>query len=110
MSSRILAQRPETSNSPLRTIFRGSIWFGLAVGVNRVLPGLLIIVLALWLKPNQIGAISFILAYYALLLPVADWSISYALQKLIPERESLAKQIYWTALLMRFGISTFLGL
>lgn len=110
MSSRILAQRAAISISPLRAIFRGSIWFGLAVGVNRVLPGLLIVVLALWLKPNQIGAISFVLAYYALLLPLADWSISYALQKLIPERENLVKQIYWTALLMRFGISILLGL
>jgi O-antigen/teichoic acid export membrane protein len=86
------------------------VWFGLAIGANRLLPGLLTIVLAWWLNPNQLGAISFVLAYYTLLLPVADWSISYALQKLIPEQERLAKQIYWTALTMRFGISVFLAL
>lgn len=98
------------NRSPLRTIMRGSAWFGLAIGANRLLPGVLILILAWWLNPSQLGVISFVLAYYALLLPVADWSISYALQKLIPDQQLLAKQVYWTALLVRLGISMSLGL
>ncbi|MGB6876744.1 MAG: polysaccharide biosynthesis C-terminal domain-containing protein [Candidatus Acidiferrales bacterium] len=96
--------------SPLRVILRGSVWFGLAILLNRILPGILIIILAWWLEPRQLGIISFVLAYYSILLPVADWSISYVLQKLIPENRSQAKQIYWTAVLLRLGVSIFLGL
>jgi O-antigen/teichoic acid export membrane protein len=99
-----------SQRSPLRKVLHGSVWFGLAILINRILPGILIIILAWWLEPKQLGVISFILAYYSILLPVADWSISYALQKLIPENRSQAKQIYWTAVLLRLGVSVLLGL
>jgi O-antigen/teichoic acid export membrane protein len=110
INSQVRTEEETRQGSPLRTVFHGSVWFGLAIGLNRILPGFLIIVLAWWLNPTQLGEISFVLAYYALLLPIADWSISYALQKLIPEHKCPGKQIYWTALLTRFGISTLLGL
>jgi O-antigen/teichoic acid export membrane protein len=100
----------KTRSSPLHVVFCGSLWFGLAILLNRVLPGILIVVLAWWLEPRQLGVISFVLAYYSILLPVADWSISYALQKLIPQNRSQAKEIYWTAMFLRLAISIFLGL
>lgn len=103
-------QSEPPASSPLRLILRGSLWFGLAVAANRCLPAVLIVVLAAYLRPRELGALAFVLAYYATLLPVADWSISYALQKLIPEQRSQAKQVYWTALLLRFGVSIPLGL
>lgn len=103
-------KRDTSEGSPLRSIFHGSMWFGLAVAANRLLPGILVVVLAWWLEPRELGVISFVLACYTILLPIADWSVSYALQKLIPEDESHTRQISWTALFMRLGFSVVLGI
>lgn len=99
-----------TSTSPLQQIFRGSAWYSVAVGVNRFLPGLLTIILAWWLRPNELGIVSFVLAYYGIFSLIADWSIAYAVQKLIPENVERASEIAWTALLVRLGLSTLLGM
>ncbi len=98
------------SGSPLRQILRGSGWYGLSIAVGRVFPGLMTVILAWWLDPRELGVISFVLAYYSLLLGVADWSITYSLQKLIPENIEQAGRIGWTALFVRLGSSTVLGL
>jgi O-antigen/teichoic acid export membrane protein len=95
--------------SPLRQIFHGSLWYGLAIVVNRFLPGILTIVLAWWLEQRELGAVSFVLAYYSVLLVGADWSIAYSLQKLIPENSARAGQVGWTALFVRLAFSTALG-
>jgi len=106
-----MAMEPNQKNSSaLRQILRGSVWYGLAIGVNRFAPGILTVVLAWWLEQRELGLISFILAYYGVLLVAADWSIAYALQKLIPENNDRAGEIGWTALFMRLAFSTLLGL
>lgn len=102
-------KQDSSQRSPYRLIFHGSMWFGLAIVVNRLLPGILVVILAWWLEPKELGVISFVLACYAILLPIADWSIAYALQKLIPEDGARARQISWTALLMRLMFSAVLG-
>lgn len=96
--------------SPLRQIFRGSGWYGLSVAAGRAFPALMTVILAWWLDPRELGVISFVLAYYSVLLGVADWSITYSLQKLIPEHSEQVGQIAWTALCVRFGSSAILGL
>jgi O-antigen/teichoic acid export membrane protein len=110
METLIEANQGAVRSSPLRLVLHGSVWFGAAVAANRLLPGILTVILACWLDPKQLGAISFVLAYYTILLPIADWSVSYALQKLIPEQKALAKQISWTAMFMRLGFSVVLGI
>jgi O-antigen/teichoic acid export membrane protein len=98
------------ARSPVRQIFDGSVWYAIAVVVNRFVPGILTVILAWWLEPRELGIISFVMAYYAILSLVADWSIAYAIQKLIPENRERAGQVAWTALFMRLGFSTVLGL
>ncbi len=98
------------ATSPLRQVFHGSAWYALAIAVNRFMPGLLTIILAWWLDQRELGVISFVLAYYGILSLVADWSVAYAVQKLIPENIERAGQIAWTALFVRLGLSTVLGL
>jgi len=95
--------------SPLRQVFHGSAWYGLATAINRFIPGLLTIILAWWLQPRELGTVSFVLAYYGIFSLVADWSIAYAVQKLIPEDEKRAAEIAWTALFVRLGLSTLVG-
>lgn len=85
-------------------------WLGLAVAANRVLPGVLVVSLAWWIEPKQLGIVSFVLACYSILLPISDWSIAYALQKLLPEDSSRTRQVSWTAFLMRLGVSIVLGI
>ena len=98
------------ATSPLRQVFHGSAWYGLAIAVNRFIPGLLTIILAWWLEQRELGVISFVLAYYGILSLAADWSIAYAVQKLIPENIERTGQIAWTALFLRLGLSALLGL
>src|SRR5258708_2993620 len=98
------------ATSPLRQVFHGSAWYALAIAVNRFMPGLLTIILAWWLDQRELGVISFVLAYYGILSLVADWSVAYSVQKLIPENIERAGQIAWTALFVRLGLSTVLGL
>lgn len=98
-----------TAARPLREILRGSAWYGLAIAINRFIPGILTVILAWWLEQRELGVLSFILAYYGVLSLVADWSIAYALQKLIPENGDRAGEIAWTALFVRLGFSTVLG-
>lgn len=95
---------------PLRKIFYGSAWYGLGIGINRFIPGLLTVVLTWWLRPQELGVVSFVLAYYGIFSLVADWSIAYAVQKLIPEDENRTAEIAWTALFVRLGLSTLVGI
>jgi O-antigen/teichoic acid export membrane protein len=95
--------------TPLRLLFRGTVWNGVNVAAGRLIPSALIIVLAWWLEPWQLGAVSFVVAAFTILSLAADWSIAYAVQKLIPENTSQAGRIAWTALFLRFSFSILLG-
>jgi O-antigen/teichoic acid export membrane protein len=94
----------------LRQVFQGSVWQGLSIAIGRVAPSVMTIILAWWLKPQALGVISFVLAYFTVLNFVADWSISYSVQTLIPENSDRIGQTAWTALFVRLGLSTALGL
>jgi len=96
--------------SPLRQLLGGTLWNGLAVAASRFLSSAMTIILAWWLEPSELGAISFVLAYYNVIALIADWSIGYGLQKLIPENQSIIAEIAWTALLVRLGFSSVLGI
>ncbi len=103
---------PGTSQrtSPLRQVFEGSAWNGLAISLGRLAPSFLTILLAWWLDPSELGTLAFVMAYYGVLSLLADWSIAYALQKLIPENPKFTSEITWTALSIRISFSTLLGL
>jgi O-antigen/teichoic acid export membrane protein len=96
--------------SLLRQVLEGSVWNGLAIAASRLAPSFLTILLAWWLDPRELGSIAFVLAYYSVLSLFADWSIAYALQKLIPENVALTPGIAWTALCVRLGFSTVIAI
>ena len=98
------------SATPLRTVLRGTVWNGLSVAAARFVPGILTILLAWWIEPSDLGVISFVLAYYGIFSLVADWSVAYAVQKLIPENPEHMAEVAWTALFVRLGFSAVLGL
>lgn len=95
--------------APLRQLFKGTVWSSVNVACGRVVPGILIIILAWWITPAQLGAVSFVLATYTVFSLVADWSIAYAVQKLIPEHSADVGHIAWTAILLRLALSVILG-
>jgi len=94
----------------LRQVFRGSVWQGLSIAIGRVAPSVMTIILAWWLEPQALGVISFVLAYFSVLNFLADWSIAYSVQTLIPQNSDRIGQTAWTALFVRLGLSTVLGL
>jgi O-antigen/teichoic acid export membrane protein len=99
-----------TRRSPLHQVFHGTMWFGFGVAIGRLAPSVMTIVLAWWVGPGDLGIISFVLAYFGLLSFLADWSIAYGVQKLIPEDSARVAEIAWTALFVRLGLSTLVGL
>jgi O-antigen/teichoic acid export membrane protein len=101
---------PSSGKSLLRQVLEGSAWNGAAIAISRLAPSFLTILLAWWLDPRELGIIAFVLAYYAVLSLFADWSIAYAVQKVIPENVELTAGIAWTALVLRLGFSTLLAL
>lgn len=100
---------PQAGRSPLHQVFHGSMWFGLGMAVGRVAPSIMTIVLAWWLGPRDLGVVSFVLAYFGVLSFIADWSIAFGVQKLIPENTERAPEIAWTALFMRLALSALVG-
>lgn len=101
---------PPQPKSPLRQVFHGTMWFGFGVAVARLAPSVMTIILAWWVGARDLGAISFVLAYFGLLSFLADWSIAYGVQKLIPENIERTSEIAWTALVIRLALSTLVGL
>lgn len=87
----------------------GTFWNACSAGLARIVPALLTIVLAWMLTPRELGAISFVLAYYGMLVVFADWGIVYALQKFIPANREQLPSIAWTSLFVRLGTSITLG-
>ncbi len=79
-------------------LVHGTVWTGLATAMTRALPGVMTLILAWILRPDELGAVAFIIAYYTVLSMFADWGIAYALQKYIPENEEQAGLVAWTAL------------
>jgi O-antigen/teichoic acid export membrane protein len=85
----------------LRRLFVGGIWNTASAVVNRVLPNLLVIVLALLVKPAELGGYSYILASYTVLSLFADLGISYSLQKFIQESPGDLKLLASTSFVLR---------
>lgn len=102
------ATKPASATA-LRQLFKGTLWNSMNVASGRFIPSVLIVILAWWITPAQLGAISFVLAAYTILSLIADWSIAYAVQKLIPENQFQIAQIAWTAIFMRLALSLCLG-
>jgi len=96
--------------TPLRAVLHGSAWYGLAIAATRFLSSAMTIILAWWLEPRELGVISFVLAYYNIIMLIADWSVGYGLQKLIPENKSVIGGVAWTAFFVRLGFSLVLGI
>lgn len=97
------------SPAPFRQLFKGVAWNSVNVVSGRLVPSVLVLILAWWITPAQLGAISFILAAYTILSLIADWSIAYAVQKIIPEHSSEADPVAWTAIFLRVAFSLLLG-
>jgi O-antigen/teichoic acid export membrane protein len=93
----------------IQELLLGIAWNGVAIAVTRLAPGILTLILAWSLDPWELGAVSFVLAYYGILVVVADCGLAYALQKFIPESPEQAGEIAWTALIVRFATSILLG-
>lgn len=109
-SSDELAVNAQREQSLLRQILHGSAWYSVAILVNRFIPGVQTVILAWWLGPRELGIVSFVLGYYCIFSSIADWSIAYAVQKLIPENSGRAGQVAWTAFFTRLVFSLALGL
>ena len=104
--------RPRVTELPpdgIQKLVSGIAWNGVAIAVTRLAPGILTMILAWSLNPQELGAVSFVLAYYAILVGVADCGLAYALQKFIPENPEQELEIGWTALTVRFATSVLLG-
>lgn len=98
------------NRSPLRQVFEGSVWNAVAIVAARLAPGLLTILLTQWLSPGELGSVAFVLAYYGVLSLLADWSIAYSVQKIVPENIGMESQIAGTALLIRLSFSVLLAI
>jgi len=96
-------------NETLHRLVVGGAWYTTSAIVNRVLPNLLVIILALLVRPADLGAYSYILAFYTVLSLFADMGIAYALQKFIQENPLDAMKIGSTSLVLRFLSSLALG-
>lgn len=88
-------------NETLHRLVLGSAWQTTSAVISRIVPALLVIILALFLKPAQLGVYSFIIASYTVLSLVADLGIAYSLQKFIQENPKDASKIASTSLVLR---------
>jgi len=93
----------------LNRLLIGGTWQTSSAVVNRLLPNLLVLVLAALVRPEELGAYSYILACYTVLSLFADLGIAYSLQKFIPENPQAAASIASTSLVVRFVSSVALG-
>jgi len=96
-------------NETLHLLIVGGAWNTISAIVNRVLPNLLIIVLALFVKPSELGIYSYILAAYLVLSLLADLGIAFSLQKFIQESLAETATMATTALVLRILSSIALG-
>lgn len=108
-NERMRPPEAQLSFDGIQKLVSGIAWNGVAIAVTRLAPGILTLILAWSLNPQELGAVSFVLAYYAILVGVADCGLAYALQKLIPENPEQELEIGWTALVVRLATSVLLG-
>jgi O-antigen/teichoic acid export membrane protein len=66
---------------------------------------MLTLFLAWFVSPTELGAISFVLAYYGIFSILADWSVAYSLQKFIPEDQRQFSRVVGTSLAIRLSFS-----
>ncbi|MDH4196077.1 MAG: oligosaccharide flippase family protein [Candidatus Aminicenantes bacterium] len=87
----------------------GGTWNTVSVVLSRFLPNLLVIILALFMGPRELGVYSYILATYTVLSLFADLGIAFSLQKFIPENPAETARMATTALVVRLLSSAALG-
>lgn len=97
------------TDETLHLLFVGGTWNTVSVVLIRFLPNLLIIFLALFIEPSELGVYSYILASYTVLSLLADLGIAFALQKFIQENLAETAQMATTALALRLFSSVALG-
>jgi len=93
----------------LHLLVVGGTWNTISVVLNRFLPNLLVIILALFIMPSELGVYSYILASYTVLALFADLGIAFSLQKFIQENLAETARMATTALALRLLSSAALG-
>ena len=88
----------------------GSAWTSAAILVNRMLPVLLVIVLAVLVQPTDLGIFALVVAFYTVLSLFADLGIAYALPKFIQENPDNAVAISATSMTLRLVASILLAI
>ncbi len=93
----------------LHLLVVGGTWNTISVVLSRLLPNLLVLFLALMIRPSELGVYSYILASYTVLSLFADLGIAFSLQKFIQENLAETARMATTALILRFLSSAGLG-
>jgi len=104
---------PDESAQPvdetLHLLLVGGTWNTISVVLSRFLPNLLVVILALFVEPAELGVYSYILASYTVLSLFADLGIAFSLQKFIQENVAETPRMATTALTVRLLSSMALG-
>ena len=104
---------PDESAQPvdetLHLLLVGGTWNTISVVLSRFLPNLLVVILALFVEPAELGVYSYILASYTVLSLFADLGIAFSLQKFIQENVAETPRMATTALTVRLLSSMVLG-
>lgn len=85
----------------LGKLVSGGIWNFTAVLSTKILPNLLVIILALLISPAELGVYSFIISTYTVLSLIADFGIVYSLQKFMQESPTRATSLSTTSFAVR---------
>ena len=94
----------------LAKLAHGGLWNFAAILSTKILPNILVLILALLISAEELGVYSFIISTYTILSLIADLGIAYSLQKTIQESPSRAASISTTSFVVRFLSSAVLGL
>ena len=111
-----MSSNPEiqTSTSVLKSSVRlflvGSAWQTISMIAARLIPSSLVVILAVFAQPEELGIYSYVTACYTVLALLADLGISYVYPQFIQENPDQTPEIISTALLLRFFLSLALGL
>jgi O-antigen/teichoic acid export membrane protein len=85
----------------LHLLLVGGTWNTVSVVLSRFLPNVLVVILALFVEPSELGVYSYILASYTVLSLFADLGIAFSLQKFIQENLGETPRMATTALVLR---------
>lgn len=95
------AGRARPADETLHLLVVGGTWNTVSVVLSRFLPNLLVIILALFMGPKELGVYSYIIATYTVLSLIADLGIAFSLQKFIQENPAETARMATTALVVR---------